>query len=216
MIKILDVVEKTDFLVIEEAKPIEDYPTRKRVGILGGTFNPPHIGHLIIAHHAGTQLGLEKVYLMPDAEPPHVDEKPFIAAHHRKEMVERAIEGNDFLDIETIEIERGGKSYTIDTMKELCHRNPDTDYYFIIGGDMVGYLSKWERIDELLELVQFVGIARPGYPRTSAYPVIWVDAPAIEVSSTQIRNMVKNNQSLRYIVPSSVEAYIKKEGLYLD
>ncbi|MDE1547949.1 nicotinate-nucleotide adenylyltransferase [Jeotgalibaca caeni] len=216
MIKLFDVVERTNFFVIEEAAPKDAAPTRKRVGILGGTFNPPHIGHLIIAQQAGVQLGLDKVYFMPDAEPPHVDEKSAIEGEHRLEMVKRAIEGNDLFEVETIELERGGKSYTIDTMKELCEKNPDTDYYFIIGGDMVDYLPKWERIDELVKLVDFVGIARPGYPKTSSFPIIWVDSPEIAISSTDVRKMVKNGRSLRYLMPEGVAEYIEKEGLYRD
>ncbi|AZP05074.1 nicotinate-nucleotide adenylyltransferase [Jeotgalibaca ciconiae] len=216
MVKLFDVQFLTDIIVVEETKPEEMISGRKRVGIIGGTFNPPHLGHLIIAQQVGQQLALDKVYFMPDAEPPHVDEKPFIEGEHRAQMVKRSIEGNDLFEIETIELERGGKSYTIDTMKQLIEENPDTDYYFIIGGDMVEYLPKWERIDELVSLVHFVGVVRPGYPNHSPYPIIWVDAPKIDISSTKIRSMVKSGRSLRYIVPESVEQYIKEEGLYLD
>ncbi|MGP6138888.1 MULTISPECIES: nicotinate-nucleotide adenylyltransferase [unclassified Jeotgalibaca] len=191
-------------------------PERRRVGILGGTFNPPHLGHLIMAEQAGKQLGLDKVCFMPDAEPPHVDRKPFIAGKHRAEMVRRSISGNALFELEDIELKRGGKSYTFETMKELTAKNPDTDYYFIIGGDMVEYLPKWYRIDELVTMVNFVGVARPGYPKTSAYPIIWVDSPEVAISSTEIRKMVKNGQSIRYVVPEEVEQYIMEEGLYLD
>lgn len=217
MIKFMNVTEQVDFFVVEESEAKNEYPfKRKRVGILGGTFNPPHVGHLIIAQQAGQQLGLDQVAFMPDAEPPHVDEKPFIEGKHRKEMVRRAIEGNELFTLETIELERGGKSYTVDTMKELTEKNPDTDYYFIIGADMANYLPKWERIEELLTMVDFVGVGRPGYPQTSSFPIIWVDSPEVDISSTKIRQMVKIGQSLRYIVPESVEEYIKEEGLYLD
>lgn len=216
MIKLLDVVKQTNFFIIEEAETLHDDSNRKRVGILGGTFSPPHIGHLIIAQQAGVQLGLDKVLFMPSAEPPHVDKKPFIAGKHREEMVRRAISDNELFDIETIELEKGGKNYTVDTMKALCEQNPDTDYYFIIGADMVNYLPKWHQIEELVELVQFVGVSRPGYPNESEYPIIWVDSPEVAVSSTKIRKMVKNGQSLTYILPEAVVAYIEEEGLYLE
>ncbi|HRK99997.1 MAG TPA: nicotinate (nicotinamide) nucleotide adenylyltransferase, partial [Trichococcus flocculiformis] len=120
------------------------------------------------------------------------------------------------LVLDTTEIARGGKSYTIDTMKLLTAMHPDTDYYFIIGGDMVEYLPKWKDIDALVQLVQFVGVSRPGYGRESVYPIIWVDAPLIDISSTEIRKMVKTGRSIRYLVKEDVKDYILEEGLYLE
>lgn len=216
MVNLINVFEKLDFFVLADTEPLEEGPERKRVGILGGTFNPPHLGHLIMAEQAGKQLGLDKVYFMPDAEPPHFDQKPFIPGKHRAEMVRRSIQGNPMFELEDCELQRGGKSYTFDTMMELTKNNPNTDYYFIIGGDMVEYLPKWHRIDELLTIVNFVGVARPGYPKVSSYPVIWVDSPEVAISSTQVRKMVKNRQSIRYLVPEEVEQYIVEEDLYLD
>lgn len=186
----------------------------RRVGILGGTFNPPHIGHLIMAQQVGDQLGLDEVRFMPDAQPPHVDEKKTIAASDRVNMVQAAIADNDLFRLETAEIKRGGKSYSYDTMKALKAQHPDTQYYFIIGGDMVDYLHTWHRIDDLLKLVTFVGIKRTGYPVTSKYPVIWVDAPLIDVSSTQIRNKISHGHTVRYLVPDAVAAYIEEHHLY--
>ena len=94
--------------------------------------------------------------------------------------------------------------------------HPHTDHYFIIGGDMVEYLPKWKDIDALVQLVQFVGVARPGYGRESVYPIIWVDAPLIDISSTEIRKMVKTGRSIRYLVKEDVKDYILEEGLYLE
>ena len=110
---------------------------KKRVGILGGTFNPIHHGHLIMAEQVKSQLDLDKVMFMPDNLPPHVDAKSAIDAKYRLKMAELAIETNPDFEIEDIELKRGGVSYTYDTMKELTLRNPETEYYFIIGGDMV-------------------------------------------------------------------------------
>ena len=110
---------------------------------------------------------------MPEYEPPHVDKKETIDEGHRLKMLELAIDGIEGLEIETIELERKGISYTYDTMKLLNERDPDTDYYFIIGADMVDYLPKWYRIDELVEMVQFVGVQRPRYKAGTSYPVIW-------------------------------------------
>lgn len=187
---------------------------QRRVGIIGGTFNPPHMGHLIMAQQVGDQLGLDEVRFMPDAQPPHVDEKKTIPAQDRANMVQRAIADNPLFKLETAELKRGGKSYTYDTMKALKARHPETQYYFIIGGDMVDYLHTWSHIDELVKLVTFVGIKRTGYPTTSQYPVIWVDAPLIDISSTQIRHKVSQGHTVRYLVPDTVAAYIKEHQLY--
>lgn len=195
------------------AETVTDYPHR-RVGILGGTFNPPHLGHLIMGQQVGDQLGLDEVRFMPDAQPPHVDEKTTIAASDRVNMVQAAIVDNPLFRLETAEIKRGGKSYTFDTMKALKAAHPDTQYYFIIGGDMVDYLHTWYRIDDLLKLVTFVGIKRTGYPTTSQYPVIWVDAPLIDISSTQIRKKISHGHTVRYLVPDAVAAYIEEHHLY--
>ena len=151
MITTLNLIGQTDYMIIEETEVETQiaFQDRKRIGIMGGTFSPPHLGHLIVAQQVGEQLGLDKIYFMPDAEPPHIDEKESISAKHRERMVRLSISGNPLFDIETIELERGGKSYTIDTMKLLTAMHPDTDYYFIIGGDMVEYLPKWKDIDAL-------------------------------------------------------------------
>lgn len=187
---------------------------KKRVGILGGTFNPPHIGHLIIADQVCHQLGLEKIYLMPSANPPHQDEKKAIDAKHRLHMVELAIEGNPKFEVEKAEIERGGKSYTYDTIVKLKEENPDTDYYFIIGGDMVEYLPKWYKVEELAQLVEFVGVNRPGYNLFSPYPIIWVDVPSMDISSTSLRKNLEMNCPVNYLIPGKTLDYILREGLY--
>lgn len=187
---------------------------RKRVGILGGTFNPIHNGHLIIADQVCSQLGLDQVYFMPDANPPHVDQKLAIDSRDRVAMVNAAIYGNPKFAIEMTEIFRGGVSYSYDTMLELTRRHPENQYYFIIGGDMVSYLPKWHRIDDLVKLVSFVGVKRDGYTPASKYPIIWVDVPYIDISSTLIRSKIRQHQSIRYLVPDAVLKYIKEHHLY--
>ena len=187
---------------------------KRQVGILGGNFNPVHTAHLVIADLVKQRLSLDMVYLMPENIPPHVDEKETIDAMHRLNMLELALGGNSNLGIETIELARSGKSYTFDTMQELIDLNPDTDYYFIIGGDMVDYLPTWHRIDELVDLIQFVGVARDDRKKTSDYPVIWVDVPKLEISSSNIRQMIAQNILPNYLVPKEVLTYIQKENLY--
>ncbi|UQS84372.1 nicotinate-nucleotide adenylyltransferase [Bombilactobacillus thymidiniphilus] len=188
----------------------------QHVGILGGTFNPPHIGHLMMADQVMSQLGLDKIIFLPDANPPHVDHKEAVPVLHRVEMVRRAIINHTNFDLGLMEVERGGISYTYDTVQQLVTEHPENKYYFIIGGDMVAYLPKWHRIDELVQLVQFVGVKRPNISQTSPYPIIWVNMPEVDISSTWIRKTLQNNGSVRYYVPDLVLQYIAEKRLYFN
>lgn len=188
---------------------------RKQVGILGGNFNPVHNAHLVVADQVRQQLGLDQVFLMPEFEPPHVDHKDTISEKHRLHMLELAIEDVSGLAIETIELERKGISYTYDTMKLLIDQHPDVDYHFIIGADMVDYLPKWYKIDELVNMVQFVAVQRPKYKAGTSYPIIWVDVPLMDISSSLIREFIAKDRMPNYLLPKRVLDYIKKEGLYL-
>ena len=197
-----------------ELEPEIKKKKRKQVGILGGNFNPVHNAHLIVADQVRQQLGLDQVLLMPEYQPPHVDKKETIPEYHRLKMLELAIEGIEGLAIETIELERKGISYTYDTMKILTEQHPDTDYYFIIGADMVDYLPKWYRIDELVDMVQFVGVQRPRYKSGTSYPVIWVDVPLMDISSSMVRDFLAQGRKPNFLLPQPVLDYIEKEGLY--
>ncbi|GEP19354.1 nicotinate-nucleotide adenylyltransferase [Pediococcus argentinicus] len=200
-----------DVEVVEQ--PLKD-KKRKKVGIMGGTFNPPHLAHLVMAEQVRDQLGLDEVLFIPDYLPPHVDEKHPIRAENRIEMVKLAIEDNPGFKLDLREFERKGKSYSFDTVSELVQQHPENEYYFIIGSDMVDYLPKWYRIDDLVRLVQFVGVRRGTQMEYSKYPVIWVDAPQLDISSTLIRTKVNRKQSIKYLVPSKVADYIKEHHLY--
>lgn len=190
----------------------------RRIGIYGGTFNPIHNAHLLVADQVGHSLSLDQVKLMPDAIPPHVDHKDAIDPHLRLQMLELAITGNPLLGIENSEVKRGGISYTYDTMKALIEKHPTTEYYFIIGGDMGDYLKKWHRINDLVRLPRFhfVGVRRPGAKNNPPYPVIWVDVPSVDFSSTDIRQRVRDGRSIRYMVPDAVATFIKEHHLYQD
>lgn len=207
----------SDVLTIPKVEPLTvSTMPKKQVGLLGGNFNPIHHAHLMIAEQVGQKMGFDEVHLLPSYLPPHVDEKKTIDSKHRLAMVKLAVEDNSFLSVDTRELARKGKSYTIDTMLEMTAENPDTEYYFIIGGDEVAYLPKWHRIDELIQLVNFVGVKRSGFTPESPYPIIWVDVPEIKLSSSYIRKQVKQGCSIRYLVPDRVREYIAEEGLYLD
>ncbi|EMC02228.1 nicotinate-nucleotide adenylyltransferase [Streptococcus mutans] len=203
----------TPFTKVELEEERKD-KNRKQIGILGGNFNPVHNAHLLVADQVRQQLGLDEVLLMPEYKPPHVDKKATIDEKHRLKMLELAIKSIEGLAIETIELKRKGVSYTYDTMKDLIEQNPDVDYYFIIGADMVDYLPKWHKIDELIQMVQFVGVQRPKYKAGTSYPVIWVDVPLMDISSSMIRDFIRKNRKPNFLLPKLVLDYIEKEGLY--
>ncbi|WP_420792651.1 nicotinate-nucleotide adenylyltransferase [Limosilactobacillus reuteri] len=191
---------------------------RKRIGLYGGTFNPIHNAHLFMADQVGHALCLDRVDFLPDAKPPHVDHKDSLDPQLRLQMLELAVADNPFLGIEYTELERGGVSYTYDTIKYLLDKHPNVDYYFIIGGDMVDYLDKWYRINDLIRLphFHFVGVHRQGAKNETRYPVIWVDVPTVDFSSTDIRQRVQRGQSIKYMVPDAVSKFIEEYQLYRE
>lgn len=186
----------------------------KRVGILGGTYNPPHIGHLIIANEVKHALKLDEVRLMPTAMPPHKAADEAVTKEQRLEMVKLAVEGSAGLAVSSFEVDRGGVSYTFDTMTSLVEAEPDTTFYFIIGGDMIDQLDTWHRIDELVELITFVGVNRPGWKSEADYPLQLIDIPEIDLSSTLLRHRFAKGGSVAFLLPAQVEAFIREEGLY--
>ncbi|MCJ1908750.1 nicotinate-nucleotide adenylyltransferase [Planococcus ruber] len=185
----------------------------KRVGILGGTFNPPHLGHLIMANEAFHAVGLDEVRFMPNFIAPH-KEVSGAGAKERLAMTALAVEDTPYFCVEDFEIRQGGVSYSFDTISKLREKEPDSEFYFIIGGDMVEGLNTWHRIDELAAMIRFIGIKRPGYSHISPFPVQMIDSPEIHLSSTMIRNRASAGGTIRFLVPEKVEAYIRKERLY--
>lgn len=185
----------------------------KKIGLLGGTFDPPHIGHLVMAEEVYERLSLDEVWFIPSAEPPH-KEKAKVSAQDRLAMLKVAVGQIDYFKIKTIELEREGKSYTLDTINALQQSYPNDQFYFIIGADMVEYLPNWYKIDQLVEKVQFVGVKRPDFELETPYPVILLDTPGLDVSSTMVRERLEMNRSVRYLIPQHVLALIKEKGLY--
>ncbi|SEM30722.1 nicotinate-nucleotide adenylyltransferase [Mesobacillus persicus] len=186
----------------------------RKIGILGGTFDPPHTGHLMMANEVLHALGLEEVWFMPNQEPPHKKKVGNITNQQRLTMLELAIDGHSGFRVEGIEMERKGPSYTFETMKILTERHKDVQFYFIIGADMIEYLPKWHRIDELQTIVKFVGVNRPGYNSETTYPIQLIDSPSIALSSSIIRERRRQGGTIRYLVPNPVRTYIEENGLY--
>lgn len=188
--------------------------SRRKVGILGGTFNPPHNGHMHIAQSVYEALALDEVRFMPAATPPHKEEDDSVSAEHRLQMVKEAVAEVPYFRAFDYEIKRGGTSYTYETMRTLTEVEPDVDFYFIIGGDMVDSLSTWYRIDELVEMIRFVGVQRPGTKNETSYDIVRVDIEPMDIASSDIRARLRNGQSIEGYVPERVRRYIEEERLY--
>lgn len=192
----------------------------KKVGIMGGAFDPIHLGHLIAAEAAREQYRLEEVWFMPSHIPPHKHQAG-VSGEQRLRMVEAAISSHPSFTTLDIELSRGGVSYTIDTIRELRGKYPELELYFIIGADMVNYLPKWEGIEELTGMLRFIGLQRPGsfleldtLPSYIQDAVLLADMPLVDISSSLIRKRISSGLSVRYMVPDTVYEYIVRSGLY--
>ncbi|MBF2595810.1 nicotinate-nucleotide adenylyltransferase [Listeria welshimeri] len=184
---------------------------KHKVGILGGTFDPPHLAHLQMAEEAKQQLNLEKVLFLPNKIPPHKHISGMASNDARVEMLRLMIESIDYFEVDLRELKRAGKSYTYDTMRDMISEQPNTDFYFIIGGDMVEYLPKWYHIEDLVKMVTFVGVHRPHYQAEVPYEVVKIDMPETTISSTEIRNNIEHAEAF---LPEKVWLYIKEHQLY--
>ncbi|WP_040948301.1 nicotinate-nucleotide adenylyltransferase [Gorillibacterium massiliense] len=192
-----------------------------KIGIMGGTFDPIHLGHLIAAERACEEAALDEVWFMPAHVPPHKRNAPQTDSARRLEMVELAVAGNPRFRASDFEIRRGGTSFTVSTMEEMVREFPDREFYYIIGADMVMYLPHWHRIGDLAKLVTFIGLARPGYalqleqlPWELRDKIRLVPMPLVEISSTDIRARVRDGRSYRYLVSVPVQRYIEENRLY--
>ena len=199
---------------------------KPRIGILGGTFNPIHLGHLLIAQDALDQLRLERVIFIPSATPPHKMVDKLASARDRLLMIKLAIRGNGRFQVDDMEIKRGGKSYSVDTLAALRGRHPRAELYFIIGADSLRELHLWREAQRLVRLCTFVTVPRPGFdPKPVVDPRL--DAAtrrrlrqqvlrghACDIASREIRARVASGRPIRYLVPDAVHAYIRRRRLY--
>ncbi len=215
-----------------------------RLGILGGTFNPVHYGHLAAAEEVRDRLKLDRILFIPSFVPPHKHEEDVPLAVHRMEMVRLAVAGNPTFEPSDIEIRRGGRSYTIDTVESLRNVHPDAELYFITGLDSFLEIKTWNKWETLLSLCRFVVLSRPGYRfsglrtldfmkcaekefaeldrgirtesvvRSGRFTVHLEMIPLFDISSTDIRRRMKEGRSIKYHLPEAVETYIIKNKLY--
>ena len=185
----------------------------KKIGILGGTFDPIHHGHLILARDALEQLQLDSVLFIPAALSPHKLRRQPAAGELRVEMIRAAIEGEPRFCLDTLELERPAPSYTVDTIEALKTREPDAEFVYLIGEDNVAQLPTWHRFSDLSQMVQFAVLDRTGLKTTHPYPVV---RRHVDISATDIRNRVARGQSIRYLVPLAVEKIIRERQLYRE
>ena len=198
-----------------------------RTGVFGGTFNPIHYGHLMMAEDAREAFALDEVIWVPAGLPPHKRDADLVSSEHRYALIERAIEGHPAFRISDIEMRRPGPSYTVDTLRQLQQDLPGRDWHFIIGADTLLELHAWKDIASLLGLCRFIPVARPGTSREIRAEDLSLPAPAarqlvndlvaghlVGISSTEIRQRVRTGRSIRYLVPPAVAAYIAERHLY--
>jgi nicotinate-nucleotide adenylyltransferase len=195
-----------------------------RVGILGGTFNPPHLGHLVCAQEAYLQLGLDRVMLIPARIPPHkpVEDEP--GPEHRLQLCRVAVEDDERFAVSDLETFRPGPSFTVDTLQELHATEPDNELFLIVGGDVAAGLPLWNEPERVLELARLAVAKRRGTPRSRVDQALaglrggqraeFFRMPRIGISSTLLRRRVRAGEPIRYMVPDAVERYIGAEGLY--
>lgn len=187
-----------------------------RIGILGGTFDPPHNGHLALASAALDELGLNKIIFIPANIPPHKPDLIISPGGDRLNMLRLAIDSIEHFELSDIELRRKGNSYTIDTLSELKKTFSSDELYFIIGADNVIEMEKWHRPNDIFKLAKIAAANRPGYKPEGKFAdnVVYFMMPSNDISSTAIRELVGANKSIHEYVPEAVEKYIYKHLLY--
>jgi nicotinate-nucleotide adenylyltransferase len=191
-----------------------------RVGIMGGTFDPIHHGHLVAASEVQALFALDEVIFVPTGAPWQKSHRRVSTAEHRYLMAVIATASNPRFWVSRVDIDRAGPTYTIDTIRDIGAQRPGADLFFITGADALGQILSWHDAEEVLKLARFVGVTRPGYELSDEHlPVdsaTLVDVPAMAISSSDCRERVHHDKPVWYLVPDGVVQYINKHGLYSD
>ena len=192
---------------------------KDRLGILGGTFDPIHLGHLILAEQLKEGLNLKKVIFVPSANPPHKRNSLVSSAKDRLMMAKIAIKDNPDFILSDLELKREGKSYTVDTLSEFKKLYPDSELFFLLGSDVLDEIKSWKEPDKIFEEVKVVIALRPGFDKIDSQSrfvkkSLLFPIPGLNISSTQIREKVKAGNSIRYLVPPGIEEFIRAKNLY--
>ncbi len=199
----------------------------KKIGIMGGTFNPIHFGHLFLAENAYEQIGLDQILFMPSKNPPHKAKPSQVTDEQRVEMISLAIKDNPHFELSSFELERNGYTYTADTLTLLKQENPEMEYYFIVGADSLFMMPQWYQPQTIFDLCTVVAAGRDHVEpkklqqqaeylkRQYKARVLLLDMPTIQIASEEIRKRRKEQRSVRYYLPEAVIEYINKNRLYL-
>jgi len=200
----------------------------KSLGILGGTFDPIHYGHIIAAECARDAFQLEKVLFVPAARPPHKDLHGVLDSGHRYNMVELAVRDNADFEVSPLELERQGLSYTVETVDSCLQLYPEAEIYFVLGTDALLLINTWKDLERLMQLCHFILVTRPGYwlnrnevrfrevPSSLWEKTLILPIPSLFIASSDIRERVAQGKTIKYLLPPSVEAYIRENNLYRD
>jgi len=189
-----------------------------RIGIFGGSFDPVHLGHLLVAQAAREELGLSRLFFVPAAQSPFKPERQPIAAAERLRLLRLALESQEWCEVDDQEISRGGVSFTIDTIRDYVRRFPQAQLWYLIGADHAPQLPKWRDAQEIASLVEFAVVARPGQtasPLPTPFRARTLTGFPLGVSSSQIRARIKAGLSIRHLVPAAAADAIRDNGLYL-
>ncbi|MBS4026803.1 MAG: nicotinate-nucleotide adenylyltransferase [Clostridia bacterium] len=196
-----------------------------RLGIMGGTFDPIHYGHLVTAEAVRSKFNLDKVIFVPSGKPPHKRDQEITTQEHRVLMTVLATITNTYFDVSRVELERQGYSYAIDTVQHFRQiYGGQTEIFFITGADAILEILSWKKVDDLIDECQFVAATRPGYeqkdlakllPEKIINKIMKISVPALAISSTDIRRRVRENQPIKYLLPEQVEDYIFKHKIYV-
>ncbi len=207
-------------------KSYKDKSKKIKIGIMGGTFDPIHYGHLATAEAVRVKYKLDKVIFIPSGNPPHKEDRYIIKKLFRYNMTLLATMSNEYFEVSSMEIDREGNSYTIDTLAMLKKIYPHSELYFITGADALSQIEDWKNVQENFDLATFVGATRPGVDFThvknkiknleSKYraKILNIHVPSLDISSTNLRERLKRKESIKYLLPENVEKYIYKYNIY--
>ena len=198
----------------------------KQIGIMGGTFDPPHLGHLMIAEQMREALNLDQVRFMPNGQISYKETSRMTTPKQRLEMVRLAIQGHPAFAIDTTEIDWIGTTYTYQTMEWLTQKEPEAEFTFLMGADSLDYMERWKYPQRIFRCCKIAAVLRPGFSLKQMQEkqkelesrfgarITLVESPQMLISSTELRQRLKDGKSVRYLVPEAVDAYIKEHGLY--
>lgn len=204
-----------------------DFGKCRRVAIMGGAFDPLHYGHLVTAQTVYDSFDVDKVVIMPLGEAPHKNMSS-ATAEERYEMIKAAVADNPAFAVSSMEIERKGKTYTVDTLSEIKKNNPNTEIYFVMGADEITSVERWKQPEKLLKMCDFIAVTRPGFDNEKVKNkidsirkkygcnIFFLEVPSLDISSTELREKIRSGKNVKYLIPKETEKYIADHDLYKE